>query len=80
MTQDRFARGLARTYHVSLRPIAENCHTLNSAHILLTKANHMTKLTISGLRKYILYMENPRQDRQGKKNCKQIIPYITSAY
>lgn len=49
-----------------MSPLTENCHTLNSAHVKLTKANHMTKPNLSGLRKYSLYMENPWQE-QGRK-------------
>ena len=79
MTKDRFARGLTETFHVSLRPVTENWHTLNSAHVKSAKANHMTKPNISGLRKYNLYVENPWQGREGK-NHKQIIPSITSAF
>lgn len=76
---DRFARGLAETFHVSLRSITENFHTFNSVHIALAKANHMTKLNISELRKYILDMENPWQ-KQERENYKQIIQFIISAY
>ena len=52
MAMDRFARQLRETFHVYLRPVTENCHTLNSTHIKLTKANHMTKSNISGLREH----------------------------
>lgn len=68
MTKDRFARGLTETFHVSLGPVTENCHTLNSAHVKLAKTNHMTKSNISGLRKYNLYVENPWQGREGKNH------------
>lgn len=52
MAMDRFARQLTETFHVSLRPVTENRHTLNSTQVKLTKANDMTKSNISGLREH----------------------------
>lgn len=47
MKEYRFARVLAETFHISLRFLTQNRHTLNCVHISLAKVNHINNPNIT---------------------------------